>query len=523
MFTNGNTHISQESVGFSQGALFVFLLLVCLCIALVSPFVTYYAQSLHLLNYVYLFLGIPFGLGVCVALSLLGRYPMLNTLLSKSSVVLGVLSVLLLVVQLFVVSQTWFKTGWDVRWVTAANQGLDLHDPTYLAYVSRYPNQYFLEALNYLISRVAAVFGVSDSYLVLVVLNVCEVNLACLITALSSGKILGQNIVFPTWFCMVALIGLSPWILVPYSDCLGMFLAALCLLLAVSAIRPGIKWTLLGTLTSLAVAIKPTLMALVGAIVLVELMQKFTRFLQQRTSHAPRHLTKPTRRTVQQLMLTILFVVGILVGKVVVGMTTSTFPIQPETRMQLGAAHYLMMGHNQQTQGGYSDADIAYSESFADPSARTRGDLNEFKFRIQQMGPVQLGKLYAKKLCSTFADGSFSWKQEGSFFIETPHAGTYFSQVYGIGDNSSARAPYTPISQLLWFSVLLGCIAACIMPTAEKSMIRPLCLSILGLGLFLMLFECRARYLIQFIPYFVVLTVAGWGHISERFGLKVQA
>lgn len=514
MFSFKSKQMKCDQVGVVQHVLFVFLLVVLACIALVSPFSTYYARGLYRLNYMYLILGLILGFGFTNLNDRLISHSFIRNLLNIKSkyMILAALSLILLVVQGIVVAHAWFKTGWDVRWVTSANQGLNIYDSNYLTYVSRYPNQMFLESLNYLISRACSFVGIHDSYLVLIGINVCEVNLTCLITAMCSDKILGLRYMFPTWVFMATLIGLSPWILIPYSDCLGMFISSLFLLLYVSNAHSRIVWLLIGLLTPVAAAIKPTLIAFIGAIILTKFFQKMMQIIDKRKTRGNKPSEINIKEKVTHFILVILFVVGLAAGKVTVAVTTSLFPIQPDGCSQLSAAHFLMMGHNEQTLGGYSDEDIAYSESFPIPAERVAGDLNEFAHRVQKMGPIRLGKLYFKKLCSTFADGTFSWKQEGSFFVETPHEGSYLSQVYGIG---TTETPFAPISQLIWFCVLIGCTLSCRIPTSRDSVIRILCISILSLGLFLMFFECRARYLIQFLPYFVVLAVAGWGHIAH--------
>lgn len=68
---------------------------------------------------------------------------------------------------------------------------------------------------------------------------------------------------------------------------------------------------------------------------------------------------------------------------------------------------------------------------------------------------------------------------------------------------------FATIEQSVWFMVMI-CIGFCILRGKSDNAAENLvALSLLGVSMFLLIFECRARYLFMFSPLFLVLASSG--------------
>ena len=84
------------------------------------------------------------------------------------------------------------------------------------------------------------------------------------------------------------------------------------------------------------------------------------------------------------------------------------------------------------------------------------------------------------------------------------------------------------MSQALWLATLLLCALAGLRGHAGDADVRgrvvcALMLTVLGLTLFEMLFEARARYLYSSLPVFVTLAMLGLGRLDGLVGRRLRA
>lgn len=136
--------------------------------------------------------------------------------------------------------------------------------------------------------------------------------------------------------------------------------------------------------------------------------------------------------------------------------------------------------------------------------------------RIEDMGASGVVKLAAKKTLNNYLDGTFWWKGEGKFYIEVMGGNDEIYDFYNIGHEKNCIAgssenatPFFVIAQGVWIFVLVGsCLGA--LNRRPSSGVAVAYLVILAVSLFLAVFECRARYLFLFTPFFTLVGSLGW-------------
>lgn len=162
--------------------------------------------------------------------------------------------------------------------------------------------------------------------------------------------------------------------------------------------------------------------------------------------------------------------------------------IGADTTKAKSVAHFLMMGANPESMGGFNGDDVNYTNSFTDPKERTAANIKEWLRRIEEMGPVGTAKLATRKTLTNFSDGTFAWEHEGRFYRHQLGNNSAIKAWYGIGEKGASinsGLSYELLCQMLWLVVLIGC--ACVPRNGASSTEKIMRLALLMLALFLMI------------------------------------
>ena len=190
-------------------------------------------------NWLYLFFGIlicgAVGTAEYVCPEAVKRY-----FRNNSRRLIGFLSILFFGVQLYVVSNYYFITGWDAGVLCDAARGI-AEGQTYgkgsflSYYFSTYPNNLFLLSVFSGIMKLDRLFGFLD--VESGIMGILTVQ--CMISALTGVLVFYTALLWKSsvrtawnsWGLYVCSAGISPWVSIPYSDAFGMFVPVLILYL----------------------------------------------------------------------------------------------------------------------------------------------------------------------------------------------------------------------------------------------------------------------------------------------------
>jgi len=211
----------------------------------------------------------------------------------------------------------------------------------------------------------------------------------------------------------------------------------------------------------------------------------------------------------------------ILLAVVTAGVRTTGLHIDKERAF--GMSHFLMMGLNEEVNGVINLEDQNFSMGIVNAEERTRANLEVAAQRVQEMGVPGLLKLGARKILTTFSDGTFAWWEEGEFYTQEMYDGIYSLRgvlsgvYYEHGENFEV---FVNCMQILWMGILVFACTAFV-TGGKKPEESALMLAITGLFLFELIFEVRARYLFIYAPIFVLLAGIGGHYLAEKAG-KLQ-
>lgn len=403
--------------------------------------------------------------------------------------VIGILQIILIV-------NTYFYTNWDVKVIrelvdTYVKTGTVKED----YYLSVYPNNILLTAILAFIRKLPFI---GDKYLTTLIINALIVNISGVFTALTIKNLKNSKAALFSYILMTFLILLSPWIIIPYSDTFALPCVTLMMYLY-SKNKKTLDYILLGFVSFVGYKIKPTVIILLIAIIIVEAISIIKNINKQ--------------SLIKYLKIGGVFIIGIICGVLINKASAIYLRFEPVSYAKpFTFVHYLAMGQNDETLGAYSQKDIDDTIIYG-----TRYDLSKFKDRVLSRNFAQTISFYSKKTLLNFNDGSFSWGVDGipNFFYKKSKSTNNFSdflrQIYY--DDGKYYSLFLQVQNYIWLIVLLLCPFIIKKENNKKELV--IMLSIFGLTLFLTIFEPRTRYMYCYSEIFVIAAILGIFNLKE--------
>ena len=442
--------------------------------------------------------GAAFFLCLLCVCSLCFRKPIPKRFLLPTALVLMIL-------QMIAVYQYYFYTDWDITALMELSSAIAhcTDKTTQLGYFSTYPNNLFLVWLFSVIERAAHAVGLHELeyYVILCVQCLFSAATGVLLFFILEKLFHDSRLSAFGYVLYLLLVGLSPWVSIPYSDSVGLLFPTLILFLYLYRNRAKyrwIPWTAIAFLSWIGYKIKPQILILLIAIGIIRLL---VRLRTEKPVYCVRWLSAFAAGAVCAVLLTNSVISGI------------DLPLNREKTF--GIQHFFMMGLNPDAYGVWAEEDVAFSAAYPTERSRSRADMDRAYSRIRQMGPGGIIQQITRKTLTNYHDGSFCWAGEGTFFSEilpekNPALSRFFRSLYYTRSQAETGVNFSKwfnFEQMIWSTVLLcGVFAALGRKNEDRDLIM---LTIIGLTLFELLFEARARYLYIYAPFYILLAVYG--------------
>ncbi len=317
----------------------------------------------------------------------------------------------------------------------------------------------------------------------------------------------------------IALIGTSPWSIIPYTDAFTILfpILGLCFYFIYLEMKKSVKYVLFFAacfFLAIGSLLKITVMIVLIGIVISELL-RIIIFKKE-----------SLKRTLIVLALALSVIPLYFGAKAVMYKDTGA---EITENLSVSWQHYFYMGLIEETTGSYnSEAYALIGQYQYSPGAeRNKKELELAGDFIKERGPVKSVFFYLKKLVMTYNDGTFTWRGEGGVkFSDYPDISSekfrdaLRSFIWNGGEHELLFNAY---SQCVWLLILLGVMVSTALFSLRlfkedevdfKSFTAVL--SIVGITLFIMLFEARARYLYNFVPIFILLCTNSMFQIERK-------
>lgn len=341
----------------------------------------------------------------------------------ESYLFLIIANILLLVVQLYILKNIYFETGWDcsvLAWVSdgLAYNNFDINAGFPGDYFSTYPNNLWLTFVLAIIKKIDIGIGLDTPYVASILVGIIGVNISIFYLAIIVKEITGSRLYSGlAWIIAAGYIGLSPWCIIPYSDVFALFFTVVILYLYVRKVCSKYfiwRWFLITMISFIGYKIKPSVMIVWISILINTLIQ-----------------IKSRKEWIQKgwKMAVIVGICGLLTGGIT-NMIKDYIGFVPDDNKRFTVTHFAMMGLNEISTGAYYHDDVLYSASFPNVEERVNGNLIRIKERMISRGFVKNLYFFIQKLLMNYNDGSFAWTKEGGFFQTIPPVPNIFISSY---------------------------------------------------------------------------------------------
>ncbi len=497
----------SKNAGRIIAALFLCLMAFTLVLLLfLNDRTEYYLKSdIGVSNLLLLIAGVIVSVIAIAVLAVVFKNARINSF--QGTIFIIVSSVILFILELLYTSSAFFFSDWDPAAVLDCVYKIlrDAGDEVSIDYFSNHPNNLMIVFIYVTVLRISGIFG-SQSVLCLTAFQCMLFTLAGVLLFLIAKEIYSIRSAMFIWVVYALWIGFNPWLIITYSDCVGLIFPLLILFLFVKLEKNGsgfVLYALTGVAAALGYAVKPQTVIIYIAVIIVTF------------AGASSHNDK---RRMRGILISIISL--ILMWLLITKVFYPSLNLKLDKNRSFGAAHYLMMGLNDETDGVYSNDDTNFTDSIGDPAERTRTNLTVAKERAMAYGPQGIIKHLIKKQLVNFGDGTFAWGIDGNFFAGTEFEGIpeihenklrpYILSVITVGEKYFGK--YRIILQTIWITVLFFCFLSgvfALFAGKNSGPVSVMMLSISGLIIFELLFEAKARYLFAYLPIFLILAFSG--------------
>ncbi len=167
-------------------------------------------------------------------------------------------------------------------------------------------------------------------------------------------------------------------------------------------------------------------------------------------------------------------------------------------RRQIPPEHWIMMALKDK--GGFNPEDLNWTKQFETYDEKKLANRQEIKRRLSEYGASGLYKHLNKKTVFTWNSGKF---YSNNHLRNCPKSSLQYFLMKGKSLRIYSDGVHVAMLTLMMLSFIYGVLHPRIRPI---SLIR---LCVFGIALFLMIWETRSRYLINFLPLMIILTADG--------------
>lgn len=458
-------------VGRTTKSILFFLALITL---MVDIAVTYFGNSLALLKKIKYFL------------------------VANKRLLLLLLSLFTLLWQLLLLTSLHGQSLWDPSIIESAAAGLKF-DKNYFSF---YPNTLLLLFFEHFIYIIAGYPGFKDFTLVLGIINLILLDASLLILIVSIRRHFNKTISTISAVLFWILIVVSPLVVIPYSDIWALFFSSVIIGLGYQAIeiknlkKKLLFCSLLGITLAISYLVKPSLLVYLIAWILIQIVIALAK-----------------ERRIKELFLSVIFLVlPLLIVPVFNQIATHTNLVRVEKERSMTLTHYMAMGLA--SGGGYNEQDVLLNEKIKNKEQRNKINTDLIEKRLREKGTTGYIKFLFSKQISNTSDATFGWRNDGGGFgFLVPFSDNKnplinkIQQIYVSNNSERDWSGNSLIVQIVWVFTLFSMLAT--LPNAQLK-VQLLKYTVVGGMLFLLIFEGgRSRYMVQFLPFVIVLAATG--------------
>lgn len=369
-----------------------------------------------------------------------------------------------------------------------------------------------------------AIFNILDYVLPMIIFNIIMIDFAILYIHKVLKKIFGSKYNDVSFIFIIPMIAITPWIGVVYTDTLSLlFPVIIFYLYLLYKENNKLQYIIYMTATlTISILIKPTNIIIFIAIILLESIN-FNRKIEYK---------ELIKRIIVFLM--VIFILTLSYNLIQFSIINKYISKQQFEDNKFPFTHFIMMGlkdteKNQNRYGMYYEEDVQSTKSYVGIKAKKEFNINKINKRLSDMGIKGYLEFLYNKYTWIISDGTFYYGREGNFYAKAkPINNSDFAQKiqnYAYFDEEGYKNITVNFEQAMWI-LIIGLILIDSLLNIRKIdniNINILRLSVIGIILFILLFEARSRYLFHYLPIFIILAINGIKSVDENLNrLKIK-
>ena len=427
-------------------------------------------------------------------------------------------------------------------------------------YYSRYANNLFLTYIFLNVYKIGEVIGIQNGYFLLLFIQSIMFSVGgFLIYKIADMYFKEKYKIYSicTWIIYMLIVGLSPHIVLTYSDGIGMFLSLILTyiifklekekdikkdknkindgkgknkLLPKGSISRIILILLFTNLSILGYYIKPQIIIISISYVKILNIPYLTYLVIKNKNEDCKNNRRVRKERIKKEIIyyIIVSILIIITGCIIythIRKANNSMGINVDKEKRFNITHYAMLGWNTESKGVFTVKDENFSGKYEKLKDREKANLEELKRRITEMGLGGVINQIARKILTNYNDGTFSGVAtfvyiRKEYNIEGINKGLskFLKNIYY--ENGDYNMIYTQIMQCLWIGILIFNMFS--YNDGKSTKISIVILGIIGLFIFEILFEARSRYIFIYVPLYIFLGVIGLKNVLRFFVVKIK-
>lgn len=433
-------------------------------------------------------------------------------------------------------------------------------------YYSRYANNLFLTYIFLNVYKIGEVIGIQNGYFLLLFIQSIIFSVGgFLIYKIADMYFKEKYKIYSicTWIIYMLIVGLSPHIVLTYSDGIGMFLSLILTyiifklekdkdkdkdikkdknkinddkekdkLLQKSSITRIILILLFTNLSILGYYIKPQIIIISIAYVIIKILNiSYLKYLVIKNKNKDCKNNRRVRKErikkeiIYYIIVSILIIITGCIIYTHIRKANNSMGINVDKEKRFNITHYAMLGWNPESKGIFTIKDENFSGKYEKLKDREKANLEELKRRITEMGLGGVINQIARKILTNYNDGTFSGvatfvyiRKEYNIEGINKELSEFLKNIYY--EKGKYNMIYTQIMQCLWIGILIFNMFS--YNDGKSTKISIVILGIIGLFIFEILFEARSRYIFIYVPLYIFLGVIGLKNVLSFFVVKIK-
>ena len=431
-------------------------------------------------------------------------------------------------------------------------------------YYSRYANNLFLTYIFLNVYKIGEVIGIQNGYFLLLFIQSIMFSVGgFLIYKIADMYFKEKYKIYSicTWIIYMLIVGLSPHIVLTYSDGIGMFLSLILTyiifklekekdkdikkdknkindgkgknkLLPKGSISRIILILLFTNLSILGYYIKPQIIIISIAYVIIKIVHiSYLTYMVIKNKNEDRENGRRVRKErikkeiIYYIILSILIIITGCIIYTYIRKANNSMGINVDKEKRFNITHYAMLGWNTESKGVFTIKDENFSGKYEKLKDREKANIEELKRRITEMGLGGVINQIARKILTNYNDGTFSGvatfvyiRKEYNIEGINKELSKFLKNIYY--ENGKYNMIYTQIMQCLWIGILIFNMFS--YNDGKSTKISIVILGIIGLFIFEILFEARSRYIFIYVPLYIFLGVIGLKNVLRIFVVKIK-